>query len=44
MDATTMWTLVSIFFVAPLGALTFDRRLFGNWVWRIDREKARDYE
>jgi hypothetical protein len=44
MDATTMWTLLSIFVISPFGALAFDRRLFGNWVWRIGPEKARDYE
>jgi hypothetical protein len=40
MDATTMWTLLSIFVIAPLGAFAFDRPLFGNWIWRIDRENA----
>jgi hypothetical protein len=44
MDATTIWTLLSIFVIAPLGALAFDRPLFGNWIWHIDPEKARDYE
>jgi hypothetical protein len=39
MDATTIWTLVSIFVIAPLGA-SIDRPLFGNWIWRIDPEKA----
>ena len=41
--ATTIWTLLSIFVIAPLGALAFDRPLFGNWIWHIDPEKARDY-
>jgi hypothetical protein len=44
MDATTIWTLLSILVIAPLGALAFDRPLFGNWIWHIDPEKARDYE
>jgi hypothetical protein len=44
MNATTMWTLHSIFVIAPLGALAFDRPLFGNWIWHIDPEKVRDYE
>jgi hypothetical protein len=35
MNATTMWTLLSIFVIAPLGALAFDRPLFGNWIWHI---------
>jgi hypothetical protein len=43
MDATTMWTLLSIFVIAPLGALAFDRPLFGNWIWRISPEKVREY-
>jgi hypothetical protein len=42
MDATTMWTFLSIFLIAPLGALAFDRPLFGNWIWHIDPEKAFD--
>jgi hypothetical protein len=42
--ATTIWTLLCIFVIAPLGALAFDRPLFGNWIWRIDLEKARDHE
>ena len=33
---TTIWTFLSIFVIAPLGALAFDRPLFGNWIWRID--------
>ena len=40
--ATTMWTLLSILVIAPLGALAFDRPLNGNWIWHIDPEKARD--
>jgi hypothetical protein len=40
--AAMIWTLLSIFVVAPLGALAFDRNLFGNWVWNIDLEKVRD--
>ena len=40
MDATTMWTLLSIFVIAPLGALGFDRPLFGNWIWRIAPERV----
>jgi hypothetical protein len=45
MDATTIWTLLSIFVIAPLGAVAFDRPLFGNWIWHIDVEKkARGYE
>jgi hypothetical protein len=43
--AVMIWTLLSIFVIAPLGALAFDRRLFGNWVWRIAApEKVRDNE
>jgi hypothetical protein len=41
--ATTIWALLSIFVIAPLGALAFDRPLHGNWIWRIDPEKATDY-
>jgi hypothetical protein len=44
MDTTTIWTLLSIFVIAPLGALAFDRPLFGNWIWHIAPEKVRDYE
>jgi hypothetical protein len=44
MDATTIWTLLSIFVFAPFGALAVDRPFFGNWIWHIDHEKARDYE
>jgi hypothetical protein len=45
MDATTIWTLLSIFVISPLGALAIDRPLFGNWIWRIDPENtAREYE
>jgi hypothetical protein len=43
--ATTIWaSLLSIFVIAPLGALAFDRPLHGNWIWHIDPEKAMDYE
>ena len=38
-----IWTLLSVFVVAPLGALAFDRPVFGNWIWRIDPEKAFDF-
>jgi hypothetical protein len=38
--ATTTWTLLSIFVIAPLGALAFDRPLFGNWIWHIDPEHS----
>jgi hypothetical protein len=41
--ATTIWTLLSIFVIAPVGALAFDRPLYGNWIWRIDPEKAGSY-
>lgn len=34
-------TLLSIFVIAPLGALAVDRPLFGNWIWHIEPEKAR---
>jgi hypothetical protein len=40
MDTNTMWTLLSIFVIAPLGALAFDRPLFGNWIWRIAPERV----
>jgi hypothetical protein len=36
--AETIWMLLSIFVIAPLGALALDRPLFGNWIWRIDPE------
>jgi hypothetical protein len=39
-----IWTLSSIFGIAPLSALGFDRRTFGNWIWHIDPEKPRDHE
>ena len=42
--AAMIWTLLSIFVIAPLGALAFDRPLFGNWIWHIDVEKVRDDE
>jgi hypothetical protein len=32
---TTIWTLLFIFVIAPLGALAFDRSLFGNSIWHI---------
>ena len=41
---TTIWTLLFIFIIAPLGALAFDWSLFGNWIWHIAPEKVRDYE
>ncbi|WP_156664899.1 hypothetical protein [Mycobacterium sp. 852002-51057_SCH5723018] len=41
--ATTVWTLLSILVIAPLGALAFDRPLYGNWIWHIDAEKPGDY-
>ena len=37
-------TLLSIFVIAPLGALAFDRPLFGNWIWHIEPENARGGE
>jgi hypothetical protein len=40
MDATTTWTLLSIFVIGPIGALAFDRPLFGNWIWHIDVENS----
>jgi hypothetical protein len=42
MDAAMIWTLLSIFVFAPLGALAFDRPLFGNWIWHIDVEDSRN--
>jgi hypothetical protein len=42
MNGATIWTLMSIFVIAPLGALAIDRPLFGNWIWRIDGENSRD--
>ena len=41
---TTIWTLLFIFVIAPLGALAFDWSLFGNWIWHIAPEKVGDYE
>ena len=41
---TTIWTLLIVFVIAPLGALACDRSFFGNWVWHIAPEKVRDYE
>jgi hypothetical protein len=40
--ATTIWTLLCTLVIAPLGALAFDRPFFGNWIWHIDPENARD--
>jgi hypothetical protein len=40
--AAMILTLLSIFVIAPLGALAFDRPLFGNWIWHIDPDRARD--
>ena len=37
---TTIWTLFCILVIAPLGALAFDRPLFGNWIWHIDPEHS----
>ena len=36
----TIWALLSIFVITPLGALALDRPLHGNWIWRIAPEKA----
>jgi hypothetical protein len=36
MVTTTIWTLLSIFVIAPAGALAVDRPLFGNWIWHIE--------
>jgi hypothetical protein len=36
----TIWTSLSIFVIAPLGALALDRPSFGNWIWHIDPKKA----
>jgi hypothetical protein len=33
---TTIWTLLSIFVIAPVGAFAVDRGLFGNWIWHIE--------
>lgn|GEM_PF-2864170 len=41
---TTIWTLLIVFVIAPLGALACDRSLFRNWIWHIAPEKVRDYE
>jgi hypothetical protein len=40
MNAAMIWTLLSIFVIAPLGALAIDRPLLGNWIWYIDLEKV----
>ena len=37
--AITLSTLLRIFVIAPLGALAFDRPLFGNWIWHIDLDR-----
>ena len=34
--AATIWTLLSIFVIAPLGALAIDRPFFGNWIWHAE--------
>jgi hypothetical protein len=39
-----IWTLLYTLGIAPLGALAFDRRTFGNWIWHIDPDKPRDRE
>jgi hypothetical protein len=44
MTAMMIWTLLSILVIAPLGALAFDRPFFGNWIWHIDPDTAREYE
>jgi hypothetical protein len=44
MNAAMIWTLLSIFIIAPLGALAFDRPFFGNWIWHIDPENAKNCE
>jgi hypothetical protein len=41
--ATTIWTLISILVIAPVGALAIDRPLNGNWIWHIDAEGHRDF-
>jgi hypothetical protein len=38
--AEMTWTLLSIFVIAPLGALALDKPLFGNWIWHIDPENG----
>jgi hypothetical protein len=40
MNAAMIWTLLSIFVIAPLGALAIDRPLLRNWIWHIDLEKV----
>jgi hypothetical protein len=43
--ATTIWTLLPIIVIAPLGALAVDKPLFGNWIWHIDPENSQgEYE
>ena len=41
--ATTTLTLLTICVIAPLGAFTFDRSLFGTWIWHIAPDKAIHY-
>ena len=36
-----MWTLLSIFVIARLGARAFDSHFFGNLIWHIDLANAR---
>jgi hypothetical protein len=40
--AEMIWTSLSIFVIAPLGAFAFGRPLFGNWIWHIDLEEVSD--
>jgi hypothetical protein len=42
--AATIWALLSIFVIAPFGALVVDRPLHDNWIWHIDPEKATGYQ
>jgi hypothetical protein len=42
MHAATIWTLLAIFVIAPLGALAVDRPLSGSWIWHIDVENSRN--
>ena len=39
--STTIWTLLCIFVIAPLGALAIDRPLFGSWIWHIAVKKVK---
>jgi hypothetical protein len=34
----TIWAFLSLFVIAPVGALAIDRPLFGNWIWHIERD------